>query len=156
MVNAAGTDASELFWKFHNKKVLSKVAAKFKIGELGATQVEVVEKVAEVVDDEYYGDMVPFGDPFYYQGFASPYYNETHYALRHAVRQFTDTYLTPNAGQWDEEGEIPAAEYKRVASAGILAAIVAGTDGLDNYLDDIKLPGDVPAVSLFRNKTALY
>lgn len=51
------------------------------------------------------------------------------------------------AHEWDEAGMIPPEEYKRVAQAGILTAIVAGAEGLEEYTEGITLPGGVPLAS---------
>lgn len=85
-----------------------------------------------------------FGDPFWYQDWASPYYNDSHRKVRSAIRKYTDEHLTPNAYDWDEAREIPADAYKHVASAGILAGIAAGADGwLTEYAGDLPIPGKV-------------
>ncbi|GAA5928288.1 uncharacterized protein JCM15063_003839 [Sporobolomyces koalae] len=157
LLSAAGTDASDKFWQFHNKSILDKVAKQFLIGQIGdgaqsAPSEEAPAPVAEAqdnnvdeLDETYFGDLVPFGDPFWYQDWASPYYNDSHRAVRRAVREFTDTYLTPNAYDWDQAKEIPPAEYKRIADFGILCAIAAGANGWpeDQYSHGIPVPGNV-------------
>lgn len=163
LLSAAGTDASEKFHQFHNRSVLEKVAKKFEIGtvkeggdaranEATVTQRSederkeaVEEQEDEDQDDTYFGDLVPFGDPAWYQDWSSPYYNQSHHKVRRAVRQFTDTYLTPNAYEWDQQKEIPPAEYKRVADFGILCAIAAGSTGWpdDQYSHGIPVPGGI-------------
>lgn len=56
--------------------------------------------MADDMDTEYFGSLVPFSDPLYYQGFASPYYKDPHHKVRAAIRAFTDEELTPNAFDW--------------------------------------------------------
>ncbi|GAA5908234.1 hypothetical protein JCM6882_006777 [Rhodosporidiobolus microsporus] len=159
LLNMAGKDATDKFRQFHSKKVLEKTAAPFLIGRIGeegdqATDVEeavenkIEEKVEKAEEEEedttYYGDLVPFGDPSWYQDWASPYYNDSHRKVRSALRQFTDTYLTPNAHAWDEVHEIPAAEYKRIADFGLLAAIAAGGSGWPTeYSQGLPVPGGI-------------
>lgn len=64
--------------------------------------------------------------------------------MRAAIRKFTDEHLTPNAMAWDEAKAIPAADYKRVADAGILAAIAAGGDGWQiEYAKGVPVPGGI-------------
>ncbi|GAA5940106.1 hypothetical protein JCM1841_001891 [Sporobolomyces salmonicolor] len=158
LLNVAGTDATSKFWQFHSQKVLDKTAKPFLIGSVEGSEApmdteQAVEKQVEqdVHDEEeedttYYGDLVPFGDPFWYQDWASPYYNDSHRKVRSAVRKFTETYLTPNAFAWDEAKAIPASEYKRVADAGILAAIAAGGTGWPSeYAKGIPVPGGINA-----------
>ncbi|GAA5980538.1 hypothetical protein JCM11641_006673 [Rhodosporidiobolus odoratus] len=161
LLNSAGKDATEKFWQFHSKKVLEKTATTFLIGKIGdesdqapdvegAVVLRVEEKAEELTsgvkeeDQTYNGDLVPFGDPFWYQDWASPYYNDSHCKVRSAIRNFTDTYLTPNAHAWDEAHEIPPQEFKRIADAGILAAVAAGADGWPSeYAQGIPVPGGI-------------
>ena len=39
--------------------------------------------------------MIPYGDPYWYQGFKSPYYKETHKKFRAQVRAFVDKEIMP-------------------------------------------------------------
>ncbi|GAA5854264.1 hypothetical protein JCM3766R1_004140, partial [Sporobolomyces carnicolor] len=154
LVNQAGTDASEKFWQFHNESVRDKVASKFLIGtvqgdggDTRSTPTQGQEEDEEADEDEtYFGDLVPFGDPSWYQDWSSPYYKPSHYKVRRAIRNFTDKYLTPNAFEWDQAKEIPPAEYKRIADFGILAAIAAGGNGWpdEEYSKGIPVPGGIP------------
>ncbi|KAI5476162.1 hypothetical protein MNV49_000380 [Pseudohyphozyma bogoriensis] len=148
LLKSAGKDSTEAFHKFHAPSVLSKTAAPMKIGVLeGHEAPPAPEEVNETEDDEdttYFGDLVPFGDPFWYQDFASPYYKPSHRKVRSAVRAFTDKYLTPNAFEWDEKKAIPEEDYKRVAQAGLLAGIAAGATGwLDEYAKGLPVPGNI-------------
>ncbi|GAA5910744.1 uncharacterized protein JCM6883_000299 [Sporobolomyces salmoneus] len=160
LLNAAGTDASEKFWQFHNQKILDTVASKFLIGTVGeAPQAAAQDGSGEVngqeeeteeeeeEDDTYFGDLVPFGDPSWYQDWSSPYYKPSHYKVRRAIRKFTDTYLIPNAYEWDQAKEIPPEEYKRIADFGILCAIAAGGTGWpdEEYSKGIPVPGGIPS-----------
>ena len=56
-----------------------------------------------------------------------------------------DTYLTPNAYEWDQKKEIPPEEYKRIADHGILCAIAAGSTGWpdEEYSKGIPVPGGI-------------
>ncbi|GAA5997895.1 uncharacterized protein JCM10292_006890 [Rhodotorula paludigena] len=158
LLNSSGQDATEKFWKFHSKKVLEKTAKPFLIGAVGdegtnveeAVEVKVEEGVSskqveeEEEDSTYFGDLVPFGDPFWYQDWASPYYNDSHRKVRSAMRKFTDEFVTPNCGAWDEAKKIPEEEYKRIADFGILAAIAAGSSGWPSeYAKGLPIPGGV-------------
>ncbi|GAA6002561.1 hypothetical protein JCM10207_001183 [Rhodosporidiobolus poonsookiae] len=108
-------------------------------------EVDRTQPVAEEEEDaDYFGDLVPFGDPMAYQGWASPYYNDSHHKVRAAIRKYTDTYLTPNALDWDNAHEIPAESYKHLASVGILAAVAAGGTGWPTeYAQGIPVPGGI-------------
>ncbi|CAD7938279.1 unnamed protein product [Amoebophrya sp. A25] len=56
---------------------------------------------------ESFGDGHPFGDPGWYQGQYSPYYNESHKQLRKFVRDMCEEHVIPNANEWDEAKSIP-------------------------------------------------
>ncbi|GAA5861609.1 hypothetical protein JCM3774_002644 [Rhodotorula dairenensis] len=164
----AGKDASEKFWQFHSKRVLDETAKPFLIGRIGTEpdagadfEEAVIHRIEdeapvessaaaadqdELEDSSYFGDLVPFGDPQWYQDWASPYYNDSHRRVRAALRQFTDTYLTPNALAWDQAKQIPPGEYKRIADAGILAGVAAGSTGWPSeYAAGIPVPGGIKA-----------
>ena len=70
-----------------------------------------------------FGDAIPFGDPAYLQGWHSPYFNESHYALRKAIRAYVDSEVAPYAEQWDEDGNIPKQVILKGAKLGILALV---------------------------------
>ncbi|BGP24446.1 hypothetical protein JCM10295v2_003359 [Rhodotorula toruloides] len=157
LLKQGGKDATDQFNNFHSKSVLEKTAKPFLIGRVGdeANQgTDAEEAVENKVEDEaptqveeeedttYFGDLVPFGDPFWYQDWASPYYKDSHRKLRSAMRAFTDEYLTPNAMAWDDARQIPPEEYKRIADFGILAGIAAGAGGWPTeYAEGIPVPG---------------
>ncbi|KAM0752221.1 acyl-CoA dehydrogenase NM domain-like protein [Meredithblackwellia eburnea MCA 4105] len=154
LLRVAGTDCSEQFHKFHSPSVLNKQAAPLKIGVIGdpnASKDDHESAVAESssadeddLDETYFGDLVPYGDPYWYQDWASPYYKDSHRKVRAAVRKFTDEHLTPNAAAWDEAHAIPEEDYKRVASSGILASIAAAGQGWHHELaKGIPVPGDI-------------
>jgi alkylation response protein AidB-like acyl-CoA dehydrogenase len=74
-----------------------------------------------------FGSNVPFAEPGWYRGIASPYYNDSHVALRAKVRDFVDKELLPNVDEWEEaccqqgrEVDFKAITRK-AAAAGILA-----------------------------------
>ncbi|KPV75396.1 uncharacterized protein RHOBADRAFT_43902 [Rhodotorula graminis WP1] len=166
LLKHTGKDATEQFHKMHPRKVLEKVAVQFLIGKVGdatgsgdntvgAIENKVKKDTPEVVEQEqeqddadstYFGDLVPFGDPFWYQDWKSPYYNDSHRKLRAAMRRFTDEHLTPFAAEWDQAREIPPEAYKKIADYGILAAIAAGATGWPTeYAQGIPVPGGVDA-----------
>eukprot|EP00192_Tetraselmis_astigmatica_P012977 CAMPEP_0117672596 /NCGR_PEP_ID=MMETSP0804-20121206/13991_1 /TAXON_ID=1074897 /ORGANISM="Tetraselmis astigmatica, Strain CCMP880" /LENGTH=407 /DNA_ID=CAMNT_0005481213 /DNA_START=11 /DNA_END=1232 /DNA_ORIENTATION=- len=67
--------------------------------------------------------MVPYAESSYWQGWTSPYFNESHKRFRTAVRQFFDKEVMPEVTMWDELGKAPTQElYQKMGAAGILAA----------------------------------
>ncbi|KAK2752612.1 hypothetical protein FQN55_006725 [Onygenales sp. PD_40] len=139
----AGKDASKQFWKYHNAGVLKKHGGPLKVGSLDSKKAaapapapaaapakEVEEQVvaprtlAEPTALEPYGDLVPFGDPAWYQGYHSAYYNETHAALRHEVRQWVESEIEPYVTEWDEAKAVPESIYKQMGERGYLAGLM--------------------------------
>ena len=59
----------------------------------------------------------------------TPYYNETHAALRNEVRAWVDAEIEPYVGEWDEAKEVPPAIYKEMGARGYLG----GLFGLHEY-----------------------
>lgn len=154
----AGKDASKQFWKYHNDGILKKYQAKLQVGSLDskpkaqaptpppsppAQKEKVVPKAesgtvapapgpaaheeAEAMDQ--YGDMVPYADPSWYQSYHTPYFNETHAALRDEVRQWVEDEIMPNVTEWDEAKKVPDSIYKAMGDRGYLAGLM----GLHNF-----------------------
>lgn len=67
--------------------------------------------------------MIPYGDPYWYQGFKSPYYKETHKRFRAKVRAFVEKELMPYVHEWDEAGTYPKDLHEKAYKAGIYAAV---------------------------------
>jgi predicted heme/steroid binding protein len=146
LLKAAGSDASKQFDDFHNPSVLTKIASKYLIGEVGVESAETAE-TDEVVDSnplqvgEAYGDMVPFGDPMWYQDWYSPYYNDSHRAVRKAVRDFVEQEIMPYTHEWDEAKALPRELYAKAAKVGILSSVVGHVE--PEYIP-YAMPGNVP------------
>ncbi|KIX00493.1 uncharacterized protein Z518_10633 [Rhinocladiella mackenziei CBS 650.93] len=143
----AGKDASKQFWKYHNESILKKYKAKLQVGSVDTKKVtapsappaEKKEKVvpqgtvapapvpraqesAEALDP--YGSLIPFGDPNWYQGYHSPYYNETHAALRAEVREWVESEIEPYVTEWEEGKKVPDSIYKQMGERGYLAGLL--------------------------------
>ncbi|KAL1976706.1 hypothetical protein VTN31DRAFT_2988 [Thermomyces dupontii] len=141
----AGKDASKQFWKYHNEGILKKYKAQLQIGSLDSKKKEAAAAPAtsssapttqdaeayknakpakaEVVLDPY-GELIPFGDPSWYQGYHSPYYNATHAALRQEVRQWVESEIEPYVTEWDEAKQVPPKIYKQMGERGYLAGLL--------------------------------
>lgn len=70
---------------------------------------------------ESWGDMVPYGDPSWYQGYHSPYYNESHVALREEVRAWVEEKIEPNLNEWEKAKFVPEEIYREMGTRGYLA-----------------------------------
>jgi alkylation response protein AidB-like acyl-CoA dehydrogenase len=100
---------------------------------------EAAKEEAEALDP--YGDLVPYADPSWYQSvrrhlaeyhfpytdglqYHSPYFNETHAALRDEVRQWVEEEIMPNVTEWDEAKKVPDSVYKQMGERGYLAGLL--------------------------------
>ncbi|KAJ3219098.1 hypothetical protein HDU67_002754 [Dinochytrium kinnereticum] len=129
LLKVAGKDASKQFDQFHNAGILEKYSPKLYKGDVGGAAAPVSAVVEEaplvgVGEGETFGDMVPFGDPYWYSDWASPYYRESHRKLRSYVRNFVEKEIMPFCFEWDESKQIPKSLFKKAADAGLLAGIV--------------------------------
>lgn len=140
----AGKDASKQFWKYHNEGILKKYKAKLHVGSLNtkkaaapptppatppaskATPSPAAAPVAQEQEEplEPFGDLVPFADPVWYQGYHSPHHNETHAALRNEVRAWVESDIEPYVGEWDEAKKVPDEIYKQMGTRGYLAGLL--------------------------------
>ncbi|GBC22996.1 uncharacterized protein OCT59_014066 [Rhizophagus irregularis] len=120
LLKVAGTDATKQFDNFHNLSVLEK-HTQLQIGEVGSAQEEVSNEASS--GEGPFGDLVPFGDPYWYQDFYSPYYNDSHRRVRAAVRKFVETEIMPYAYEWDEAKRIPQELFIKAGKAGILPGV---------------------------------
>lgn len=118
LLKASGTDATKQFDAFHNSGVLAQYGPGLLIGEVGAADSDNAQD-----EDDWTVSPVAFGDPMWHTH-DTPYYNETHRALRRDVRAFVDKEITPYCHEWDEAKQLPRAMFKKAAEAGILAAVI--------------------------------
>lgn len=125
VVNVSGKDATEKFDNYHDKSTLQKYGPKLYVGDLATAEPEVKQEIAIVNSDDQFGDMVPFGDPNWYQEWRSPYFNESHIRLRKAMREFTEKEIMPFTHEWDENKTLPKELYRKAYEAGWLAGVAA-------------------------------
>ncbi|KAL1612720.1 hypothetical protein SLS60_000949 [Paraconiothyrium brasiliense] len=147
----AGKDASKQFWKYHNESILKKYQKQLQVGSLDskaapptppatpppqekelvkpeansgvvAPQPTAEAEEAEALDP--YGDLIPYADPSWYQSYHSPYFNESHAALREEVRQWVDEEIQPNVTEWDEAKKVPDEIFRQMGDRGYLAGLL--------------------------------
>lgn len=140
-----GKDATKQFWQFHNAGILKQWKSKLQIGSLDTKpKAEEPSKPAaptptpkSAVNKDFknpnhapsealepYGDAIPFADPGWYQGYHSPYFNETHAALRNEVREWVQEKIEPFVTEWDEKKEVPKEIYLEMGRRGYLAGLL--------------------------------
>jgi alkylation response protein AidB-like acyl-CoA dehydrogenase len=66
-----------------------------------------------------FGSSTPFAEPDWYQGAATPYYNESHVEYRAKVRAFVDKEVAPFVHEWDESGTYPRELHRKAYEAGV-------------------------------------
>ena len=66
--------------------------------------VSQILKKKKIMNQNTFGTKIPFCEPYWYQGFHSPYYRESHISLRNKVRIFVENELIPNVDEWIEKG----------------------------------------------------
>lgn len=71
-----------------------------------------------------FGELSPWAEPAWSHGIASPYYNNSHFKLRDALRKYVDTYILPDSLDWEAKGEAPREEQLRWAKSGFAFADV--------------------------------
>lgn len=62
----------------------------------------------------------------------SPYFNQTHAALRAEIRQWVETEIEPYVTEWDESKTVPAHVYKQMGERGYLAGLLGGKFPVDH------------------------
>ncbi|KAK0649373.1 acyl-CoA dehydrogenase/oxidase [Cercophora newfieldiana] len=153
----AGKDASKQFWKYHNEGILKKYQKQLQVGSLDSKPKPAAEPMPVAVPQkqvskpkaasatvapaeqsealEPFGQQIPFADPAWYQSHHSPYFNETHAALRAEVREWVETAIEPNVTEWDEKKMVPAEIYKEMGRRGYLAGLL-GTHYQKDYVSN--------------------
>ncbi|KAK8253064.1 acyl-CoA dehydrogenase/oxidase [Phyllosticta capitalensis] len=160
----AGKDASKQFWKYHNEGILKKFQKQLQVGSLdskpkpaAAPPKEVAKPKAEAGTVsavprgapeqseplDQFGDLVPYADPSWYQTYHTPYFNESHAALRAEVREWIESDIMPYVTEWDEAKRIPEEIYKAMGQKGYLAGLL-GMHPYPTHLTDKRVASVAP------------
>lgn len=128
-----GKDASKEFHKYHDAaNVLEKYGKAFKIGTSSSLVANPSAGKADIVEPS--GDMVPFGDPSWSQGYPSAYYGPSHAKFRDRLRKYVEENFMPNIDEWDAAGVYPEKLYKDFGEAGYLAYCCPTPKFLSEYV----------------------
>eukprot|EP00403_Amphidinium_massartii_P011717 CAMPEP_0178415398 /NCGR_PEP_ID=MMETSP0689_2-20121128/23530_1 /TAXON_ID=160604 /ORGANISM="Amphidinium massartii, Strain CS-259" /LENGTH=520 /DNA_ID=CAMNT_0020036715 /DNA_START=27 /DNA_END=1589 /DNA_ORIENTATION=- len=116
LLDAAGQDATEDFYGLHRAEVLEKYQ-RLKKGRLAdAPPAKKKVNQATVLS------RVPFAEAAYEQGFESPYFKDSHRALRKALRKFIAEEVMPDALECEAQNKAPNPEVrKKYGEAGLIA-----------------------------------
>ncbi|KAL9607455.1 MAG: hypothetical protein Q9167_007631 [Letrouitia subvulpina] len=107
-----------------------KVEPSAESGTVAPTPGNNVQEAVESLDP--YGALIPYADPSWYQSYHSPYFKETHAALRAEVREWVENEIEPNVTEWEEAKTVPGTIYKQMGERGYLAGLM----GLHKYPTD--------------------
>ncbi|RCH80527.1 hypothetical protein CU098_004320 [Rhizopus stolonifer] len=128
----AGKDATDAFYGLHRQEVLVKYN-RYKIGTIQSEQPQI----------DFYqpGDLskVPYAESSAWMGFKSPYFTESHFKFRRAIREICDE-LAPEAREFEESGTKPSDEFmQKLGKHNLLAANIGPSPALAGLI----LPGGV-------------
>jgi len=116
LTQVGGQEATETFYNLHRQEVLTNYKS-LQIGTIkGETPQVIVPAPGDLIP-------VPYAEPLWLTpNYFSPFYNDSHRALQKAVREFTDTYLYPEAQATEKSGEYISQELiDRMAENNLLA-----------------------------------
>lgn len=134
LLRFAGKECTQEYNQHHGDLVMLKYHKKFVVGKLPLKMKKSkLSKFAPIPLPNVYGELVPWGDPNWYQGWSSPYYNDSHVQFRKIVRDFVDEHLIPFVHRWDENKKIPQSFFVKAGKIGLLPLIV-GTPWLDEFI----------------------
>ncbi|KAJ3154050.1 hypothetical protein HDU86_004975 [Geranomyces michiganensis] len=134
LVDVAGQDATQEFYGLHRQSVLSRLGPRYAIGRIAGSKSKIaMHKPGDI-------SRVPYAEPSAWQGFYSPYYNESHHRFRTAVRKFMDEEIIPDSVQAEESGQTADLEtFEKMGAFGLLACRL----GPGQHLAGRSLPGGV-------------
>ncbi|TPX62529.1 hypothetical protein PhCBS80983_g00251 [Powellomyces hirtus] len=134
LLDVAGQDATQEFYGLHRQSVLTRLGPKYEIGRiLGSSSQITMQKPGDISE-------VPFAEPSAWQGFCSPYYKESHFKFRTAVRKFMQEEILPEGISNEESGTTADAEtFEKMGAFGLLACRM----GPGPHLKGMSLPGGV-------------
>jgi len=120
LLDFAGQDCSEDFWGLHRHEVLDKYKRLVK-GRL----VDAPPARTTSLEEKQSISKVPYGEPAHLQGLSSPYFKESHIALRKAVRKYlADPDFIDDAMECEATGRAPSQELrKKLGDVGIVAMV---------------------------------
>jgi len=88
---------------------------------------------------EPFGDQTPGVEPYWYQGYPSPYYRSSHVDFRKKCREFVDTEIRPHLQGWLDRHEVyPLDLHRKALAAGLPPA------GLANAVQKRYPPSIIP------------
>lgn len=113
----AGEDATEDFFGLHRQDILDKYK-RLKVGRLQDVPAKQTTGFKEI-------SKVPFAEPAHLQGFPSPYFKESHIALRKAARKFYIEETMEEALDCEKDSSPPDPETRlKCGKVGAIACVL--------------------------------
>eukprot|EP00457_Paulinella_chromatophora_P003753 gb/GEZN01003761.1/.p1 GENE.gb/GEZN01003761.1/~~gb/GEZN01003761.1/.p1 ORF type:complete len:546 (+),score=78.53 gb/GEZN01003761.1/:46-1683(+) len=159
LLRFAGTECTQDYDQHHNDLVLYKYHKKFVIGTYDDGKPVKKNKLTTALGPmakmmladpnllPIFGDLEPFSDPTWYQGWSSPYYNDSHRLFRKYMRHFVDTEVIPNVHKWDEAKALPPDFLQKCAKMGLGPLMMGGKHFPKEYAT-YPLPNGIKAEDL--------
>eukprot|EP00808_Paulinella_micropora_P016086 g43633.t1 len=138
LLRYAGKECTQEFDQHHGELVMYKYHKRLAIGTYDDGKPKKPNKAAKMLGPmgqamladpsslPIFGDLEPFSDPTWYQGWSSPYYNDTHRLFRKYMRSFVDREVIPNVHKWDEGKQIPLEFLQKCAKMGLAPLMMGG------------------------------
>ncbi|KAI9016898.1 acyl-CoA dehydrogenase/oxidase [Hyaloraphidium curvatum] len=138
LLRHAGKDATAIFRQYHKDTVLSQFGPKLEVGSVeslvaqvaAATGGQPAKKSPLLTGElEVFGDLAPFAEPYWYQDWYSPYYNDSHRALRaHMRKLMSDNLWLDQKDKFDalikQNKPLPTEYFQKIGAAGLFRVIV--------------------------------
>jgi len=117
LYDVAGTDATKQFFEVHRLDVLKKLGPKLLVGDLEGGKV-LYNRPPEVISEILYAE-----NPVW-QGFNSPYYNESHLRFKKAMRALAERFFGLKTESLANAGRLHSKKvWRAIGEEGIHAAI---------------------------------
>jgi len=139
LLEYAGQDCTDVFFGLHRNEVLVKYAPRLVVGRIEGAEARNSENKIQTRDEI---SKIPYAEPSAWQGFASPFFNESHIKYRSQMRKFLCENILESAEQGEIDGISPTDEiFSIMGQNGLLAARIGPGEHL-RFAP--KMIGDVP------------
>jgi len=127
LYDLGGTDATKEFFELHRLDVLKKFGPKLFVGDLEGGKV-LYNRPPEAISEILYAE-----NPVW-QGFNSPYYNESHLKFKKAIRKLAERFLGLKTESLANAGRLFSKKvWLELGSEGIHAAVVGPGHYIGKY-----------------------